>query len=143
MGLPTILFLIVAGIVLIPTLKALGSSRNLTDEEKNDEAKKQKLREGEGFFGTVGRILIGDDRFNNAKIRLVDKERQDLKRQQAKEAGFTSVKEFEFSTDTNRDPNKFRPKDKDGNPLNVDTSRKNEPIKIITRFGGQKRRFKR
>jgi len=141
LGLPTIIFLVVAGVVLFPTLKAIGGSSSLSQEEKNSEKRKQTIREKEGALGTLARIIVGDDRFENAKINIADKERKEIKRQQAKKAGFKTVEEFELKTDTNRNPNKFLPKDKDGNPIQDIRFAKKEPIRILTRFGGQKRRF--
>ena len=139
MGLPTIIALVVIAIIAIPTIKGIADGSSKTPEEQRAESNKQKNREDEGIFGTLGRILLGDNAFENRKINDAEKRLKEIKRQQAKDAGFSSVSEFERKTDTNRDPNKFLPKDKDGNPIkNLDS---NEPVKLFSRFDGQKRRF--
>lgn len=139
MGLPTIIALVALGIFLIPTIKGIAEGSSKTDEEKKQEAKKQTTREKEGLFGTIARIIIGDASFEKRKVNDAESRLKEIKRQQARDAGFKSVKQFEIAFDTNRDPNKFLPKDKDGNPIK--NFQKNEPVKIFSRFGGQKRRF--
>ncbi len=139
MGLPTIIALVVLAVILIPTLTGIAKGTSKTPEEKRAESNKQKTREDEGIFSTIARIIVGDNAFENQKINDAEKRLKEIKRQQAKDAGFSNVEEFERKTNTNLDPNKFLPKDKDGNPIkNLDS---NEPVKLVSRFGGQKRRF--
>ena len=145
MGLPIIIFLVVIGIILIPTLKSIAQGSQKSDEEKQIENRKRSVREKEGAVDTLLRIVIGDERFDNSKVNVAERQRKETKRQQAKQAGFSSVKEFEIANDPNRDPNKFRVKNADGSPLTE--RQKLLQIKIDksvgTRFGGQKRRFVR
>ena len=143
MGLASIIFLVAIGIILIPTLSGIAKGSQKSEGEKEIENRKRSVREKEGAVDTLLRIVIGDERFDNNRVNVAERQRKETKRQQAKEAGFSSVKEFEIATDTNRDPNKFRVKNADGSPL---TERQKEQQRKIdasvkSRFGGQKRRF--
>ena len=144
MGLPVIIILVVIGIIAIPTLKAIAQGSGKTDEEKKLENRKRSQREKEGALDTVLRIFIGDERFENNKVRVIDAQRKETNRQQAKTAGFSSVKEFELKTDRNRDPDKFRVKNADGSPLTLSQQKfqdELDAVSVKSRFGGQKRRF--
>lgn len=143
MGLPIIIFLVIIGIILIPTLTGIAKGSQKSDEEKKLENQKRSQREKEGALDTLLRIMIGDERFANNRTRVLDAQRKETKRQQAKKAGFSSVKEFEIKTDRNRDPNKFRVKNADGTPL---TERQKQfqdelDLSVKSRFGGQRGRF--
>lgn len=143
MGLPIIILLVVIGIVLIPTLKSIAQGSGKSDEEKKLENTKRLQREKEGGLDTLLRIVIGDERFDNNRVRIIDAQRKETKRQQAMKAGFSSVKEFEIKTDRNRDPDKFRVKNADGSPL---TERQKQfqdklDLSVQSRFGGQRGRF--
>ncbi len=143
MGLPIIILLVVIGIILIPTFKAIAQGSGKSDEEKKLENTKRLQREKEGGLDTLLRIVIGDERFDNNRTRIIDAQRKETKRQQAKKAGFSSVKEFEIKTDRNRDPDKFRVKNADGSPL---TERQKQfqdklDLSVKSRFGGQRGRF--
>ena len=141
MGLPTIIILVVLAILLVPTLKGIAEGSGKTDEEKTDEARKQKTREDEGLFQTITRIFVGDEKFERKKVRDEESRLKEIKRQQALDAGFKDVRKFELAFDSNQDPNKFLPKDTDGNPIK--DIKKDQPLRIFSRFGGQKRRFNR
>ncbi len=138
MGLPTIIFLVVLTVILIPTIKGIAEGSSKTNEEKKEEARKLKTREDEGIFGTIGRIFLGDEFVDKRKTTDAFSRQQEEKKIKAKEAGFSNVKDFEEATRFD-DSKLFFPKDKFGNPIISTESVIQKSSK--GRFGGKKRRF--
>lgn|GEM_PF-6242962 len=121
MGLATIIFLIIAGIVAFPLLRETFGNLTKSTEQKAADAAKQKQREDEGLLQLLNRIIAGDTivdnakkNAENAKSRRLDTQfktnSKKLKIEQARAKGFASVDEFEKATDTNRNLTKFNPK---------------------------------
>jgi len=125
LGLATLLFLLIAGIIALPFITTIISNLTKTAEQKAADAAKQKRREDEGLLQQINRLIAGDTIVDNAKknaenaksrrIELQFKtDARKLKQEQARKAGFASIDEFEKATDTNRtredNITKFNPK---------------------------------
>ena len=110
----TLIFLLITGIVFLPFIRELFNKFTKSEQERKEQAKKDKQFRDEGAGLALQRFLFGNAIIDNAKSKkltnLFEKNTKLIKERQAKNLGFKSVADFEKGTDINRNVTKFNPK---------------------------------